>query len=67
MLKELTGYFNSIKKTQAEMKFTLISEINKNLQGTNCGVMKLRIKSLIWNIREKKFNQNSKKKKEFKK
>ena len=27
MLKELTGYFNSIKKTQAEMKVTL-SEIN---------------------------------------
>ena len=30
MLKDLTGYFNSIKKTQAEMKVTL-SEINKNL------------------------------------
>ena len=30
--------------------------------------MKLRIKSMIWNIRKKKtFNQNSKKKKEFKK
>ena len=28
MLKELTGYFNSIKKTQAEMKVTL-SEIKK--------------------------------------
>ena len=37
MLKELTGYFNSIKKTQAEMKITL-SEIKKNLQGTNDGV-----------------------------
>ena len=34
MLKELIEYFNSIKKTQAEMKFTL-SEIKKNLQGTN--------------------------------
>ena len=34
MLQELTGYFNSIKKTQAEMKVTL-SEIKKNLQGTN--------------------------------
>ena len=34
MLKELIGYFNSITKTQAEMKVTL-SEINKNLQGTN--------------------------------
>ena len=32
MLKELIGYFNNIKKTQAEMKFTL-SEIKKNLQG----------------------------------
>ena len=30
MLKELNGYFNSIKKTQAEMKFTL-SEIKKSL------------------------------------
>ena len=30
MLKELTGYFNSINKTQAEKKVTL-SEIKKNL------------------------------------
>ena len=30
MLKELIGYFNSIKKTQAEKKIT-ISEIKKNL------------------------------------
>ena len=29
-LKELIGYFNSIKKTQAEIKVTL-SEIKKNL------------------------------------
>ena len=36
MLKEITGYFNSIKMTQAEMKVTL-SEIKKNLQGTNSG------------------------------
>ena len=36
MLKELTEYFNSIKKTQAEMKFTL-SEIKKKLQETNSG------------------------------
>ena len=34
ILKEVTGYYNSIKKTQAEMKFAL-SEIKKNLQGTN--------------------------------
>ena len=37
MFKELIGYFNSIKKTQEEMKFTL-SEIKKHLQGTNSGV-----------------------------
>ena len=34
MLKELIGYFNSIKKIQAEMKVTR-SEIKKNLQGIN--------------------------------
>ena len=37
MLKEFIGHFNSIKKTQAEMKATL-SEIKKNLQKTNIGV-----------------------------
>ena len=31
MPKELSEYFNSIKKSQAEMKFTL-SEIKKNVQ-----------------------------------
>ena len=36
MLQELTGYFNSIKKTQAAMKVALC-EIKKNLQGTNSG------------------------------
>ena len=34
MLQKLTGYCNSIKKTQAEIKLSL-SEIKKNLQGTN--------------------------------
>ena len=34
MLKELIGYFNSIKKTKGEMKVTLC-EIKKNLQGIN--------------------------------
>ena len=34
MLQELTGYFNSIKKTQAAMKVALC-ETKKNLQGTN--------------------------------
>ena len=33
-LKELTEYSNKVKKTQEEMKVTL-SEIKKNLQGTN--------------------------------
>ena len=36
MSKELTEYDNSIKKIQAEMKFTFI-EIKTNLQGTNSG------------------------------
>ena len=36
MLKELTEYFYSIKKTQAEKKIRL-SEIKKNLHGTNSG------------------------------
>ena len=34
MLQELSGYFNSIKKTQAAMKVALC-EIKKNLQETN--------------------------------
>ena len=34
MLKEITGYFNTIKKTQEEMKVAL-REIKTNLQGTN--------------------------------
>ena len=34
ILKKLIGYFNSIKKIQAEMKVTR-SEIKKNLQGIN--------------------------------
>ena len=34
MLQELTGYFNSIKKTQTAMEVALC-EIMKNLQGTN--------------------------------
>ena len=34
MLQELTGYFNSIKKTQAAMKVALC-EMKKNLQGIN--------------------------------
>ena len=67
MIKELIGYFNSIKKTQAEMKVTL-SEMKKNQQGTNSGVdeVKNRINDLE-HKEEKIFNQNSKKEKESKK
>ena len=42
MLKELTEYSNSIRKTQAEMKDTL-HEIKKNLQGTKSEGKKARI------------------------
>ena len=53
MLQELIGYFNVIKKTQAEMKVAL-SKIKKNSQGTNSGGNEPKIRSLIWNIRKKK-------------
>ena len=46
MLKELTGYFNRIKTNQAEMKVTL-TEIKKNLQGTNSREDEVKIKSMI--------------------
>ena len=36
MLKEIIEYSNNIKKTQEEMK-VILSEIRKNLQGTNSG------------------------------
>ena len=45
-----------------------LSEIKKNLQGTNNGGMNSRIKSMIWNRRkEKAFNQNSRKRKRIQK
>ena len=43
MLKELTEYSNQIKKTQEDMK-VILSEIKKNLQGTNSGRDETRIK-----------------------
>ena len=64
ILKELTGYFNSIKKTQAEMKLTL-SEIKKNVQGINSKVNE--IKDQINDLEQKATNQNKKKKKDSKK
>ena len=62
MLKELIGYFNSIKKIQAEMK-VIPSEIKKNLQGPNSkgDEAKHQINDLEHKT-EKTFNQNKKKK-----
>ena len=61
MLQELTEYFNSIKKTQEEMKVTL-SEIKKIYRESTMERIKPRIISTVWNTRkEKPFNQNSKK------
>ena len=57
----------STKKTQAEMKVAL-SEIKKNLQGTNSGGDEAQ--NQINDLEPKKeesINQNSKKKKEFEK
>ena len=64
MLQECTGYFNSIKNMQAKMKVTL-SEIKKNLQGTNSGGAEAEnhINNLEYK-QEKTFIKNNKKKKE---
>ena len=66
MLRELIGYGNDIKKTQAEMKVAL-SEILKNPQGINSARDEATFKSTIWNIKKDKSIQNTKKKTEFKK
>ena len=55
VLKELSEDLSSIKKTQSEMKDTLI-EIKKNLQGNNSRMMKPRIISMTWKIRKQKNN-----------
>ena len=65
MLKELIGYCNSIKKTQAEMK-AVLSEIKKNPQRTNKGGNEAKNEfNDLEHKEEKSFNQNRKKKKEF--
>ena len=66
MLQELTGYFNSIKKTQAEMKVTLC-EIKKNLQGTNSDGKETGTQIKGVDKKEEAFNQKRMKKQEFKK
>ena len=56
MLKEITGYCNSIKESQAKVKAAL-SEIKKHHREPTVEWMKLRIRSMTWNIRnEKAFN-----------
>ena len=60
-LKELTEYSNKVKKTQEEMKVTL-SEIKKNLQGTNMEERKNQINDLE-HKEEKSIQTNSKNKK----
>ena len=56
MIKEIIGYFNSIKKTQAEMKFTL-SEIKKNLQRISSGVDKAQNQiNNMQHMKEKKYS-----------
>ena len=65
MLQELTGYFNSIKKTQAAMKFALC-EIQKNLQGTNSEEKETGTQTDGLEQKEETFNQNRMKKQEFK-
>ena len=68
MLKEPSKNLNRIKRSiWSDIKDTLI-EMQNNVQGNNSEWMKLRIKSIIWNIRKK--NQpikTTRRKKEYKK
>ena len=52
MLREFLEYGNKVKKTKEEMKVTL-SEIKKNLQGTNREGEEARIQITMWNIGKK--------------
>ena len=67
MLKELIEYGNKIKKTQQEMKVTL-SEIKKNLQGTNSEGKEAGIQiNDLEHKEEINIHQNKMKNQEFKK
>ena len=55
MIKEFSEELSSIKKTQSETKGTLI-EIKTIYRKTTVEWMKPKIKSMIWNIRNKKNN-----------
>ena len=64
MLKELSGYFNSIKMIQSEMKDRLI-EIKNNLQGNNERVDEA--KNQINDLKHKKPQNNQSEQQEKKK
>ena len=67
MFSELSEDLNSIKKIQSGTKDTLI-KIKNNYREITVEWVKLRIKSMIWNIRRPKtISQKNKKKKESKK
>ena len=67
MLQELIGYFSSIIKTQAKMKVTL-SEIKKNIQGTNSDRKETGTQiNGVDQKEERNTNQKRMKKQEFKK
>ena len=67
MLKELSEDLSSLIKIQSKMKHPLI-EIKNIYRETTVEWMKLRIKSMSWDIRKQKTtNQNKKKKKQSKK
>ena len=65
MLKELSEDINSIKKTQSEMKGTLI-KITNNLQGNNSRVDEAENQVNDLEQKQKTTNQNNKKKRESK-
>ena len=68
MLKEIIGYCNRIKKTQAEMKVAF-SEIKKHLQGTNSGEDETKIRINNLEHKEEKLHsiRTARRKKNFKK
>ena len=53
MLTEFSGYFNSIKKTQAEMK-DILTEIKNNLEGIDNGVDEAKNQINDWKRKEEK-------------
>ena len=67
MLQELTGYFNSIKKTQAAKMVTLC-EIKKIYREPTVAGRKPGLTSTVWILRKKETsNQKRLKKQEFRK